>query len=64
MVPAVASGVGRPHFLIERQQLEYLTSLGFSWSRVAILLGVSRMTVYRYVLFFFIIAAEVKSIED
>ena len=28
-VPAVASGVGRPHFLIEWQQLEYLTSLAF-----------------------------------
>ena len=43
-----ASGVGRP-FQIQKEQLEYLSSLGFSWTEIATLLGVSRMTIYRYV---------------
>ncbi len=38
---------GRPRFIISRHQLEYLASLSFTWSEVASLLGVSRMTVYR-----------------
>ena len=44
-----ASGVGRPPFQIQKEQLEYLSSLGFSWTEIATLLGVSRMTIYRYV---------------
>ncbi len=42
-------GRGRPRFNVSREQLEYLSSLGFSWSEIASILGVSRMTVYRYV---------------
>lgn len=38
---------GRPRFDIERDQLEYLASMGFSWTKIADILGVSRMTVYR-----------------
>ena len=39
---------GRPRFDISQSQLEYLASLSFSWSEIASLLGVSRMTIYRY----------------
>jgi len=39
---------GRPRFDINKDQLEYLFSLGFKWTKVAALLGVSRMTIYRY----------------
>lgn len=38
---------GRPRFQVQKEQLEYLSSLGFSWSAIAALLGVSRMTIYR-----------------
>ena len=38
---------GRPPFGIRRSQLEYLHSLGFTWTEMATLLGVSRMTLYR-----------------
>lgn len=38
---------GRPRFVIQREQLLYLASLGFSWTSISSLLGVSRMTVYR-----------------
>lgn len=40
-------GVGRPRFNITKEQLQYLSSMSFSWSQIATLLGVSRMTVYR-----------------
>lgn len=40
---------GRPRFDIDRGQLEYLLSVSFNWSEIAALLGVSRMTLYRYV---------------
>ncbi len=43
----VSSGIGRPLFQITKQQLEYLSSLGFQWKEIAALLGVSRMTIYR-----------------
>lgn len=39
---------GRPKFDIEKEQLEYLVSLSFSWNEIASLLCVSRMTLYRY----------------
>lgn len=39
---------GRPRFQIEREQLEYLRSLSFSWSNIAAMLGISRMTLYRH----------------
>ena len=38
---------GRPAFGIARNQLEHLHSLGFTWVKMATLLGVSRMTLYR-----------------
>ena len=41
------AGRGRPTFDISREQLEYLASLLFTWSQIAALLGVSRMTIYR-----------------
>jgi len=34
-------------FDISREQIEYLSSLGFKWVEIAALLGVSRMTIYR-----------------
>lgn len=39
--------LGRPRFDVSSGQLEYLSSLLFTWTEVAALLGVSRMTVYR-----------------
>lgn len=48
-VTAMPTGVqGRPRFQISQEQLEYLHSLSFSWSDVSDMLGVSRMTIYRY----------------
>ena len=41
------NGPRRPMLLITEDQLEYLRSLNFSWSQIAELLGVSRMTIYR-----------------
>ena len=38
---------GRPRFYISRGQLQYLRSLSFSWSAIADILMVSRMTLYR-----------------
>ncbi len=35
---------GRPRFDISREQLEHLSSMSFSWSEIADLLGVSRST--------------------
>ena len=48
-LPVVSVGPGRPRFEIGKEQLQYLSSLGFSWTAVASLLGVSRMTIYRYI---------------
>jgi DNA-directed RNA polymerase specialized sigma subunit len=45
---SASSSQGRPQFQITKEQLEYLSSLGFKWKEIAALLGVSRMTVYRY----------------
>ena len=42
-----ASGPGRPRFSITREQLQYLSSMSFSWTQIADILGVSRMTIYR-----------------
>lgn len=38
---------GRPRFEVSSEQIEYLHSLCFSWTDIASLLGVSRMTLYR-----------------
>ena len=48
-VGTLRTGPGRPRFDISKEQLEYLSSLSFKWNEIALLLGVSRMTVYRYV---------------
>lgn len=37
---------GRPYFLIPREQLVSLRELGFSWSKIAQLVGVSRRTIF------------------
>ena len=47
-------GRGRPRFDVSRSQLEYLASLSFKWTEIACILGVSRMTLYRYVHVFFV----------
>ena len=38
---------GRPRFDISQDQLEYLSSMSFTWTQIASMLGVSRMTIYR-----------------
>ncbi len=38
---------GRPRLCITRNQIEYLKSLAFTWSDMASVIGVSRMTIYR-----------------
>lgn len=48
-------GRGRPKFKIDREQLVYLSSLNFSWTEIAHLMGVSRMTIYRLVCIFLLI---------
>ena len=48
-VSTLRAGPGRPRFDISKEQLEYLSSLSFKWNEIAVLLGVSRMTIYRYV---------------
>lgn len=46
-VVRVEGAQGRPRFDIKESQLEYLASLSFSWTQIASLLQVSRMTIYR-----------------
>ena len=43
----VRRGRGRPVFNISRDQLEYLSSLNFTWTEISSILGISRNTVYR-----------------
>ena len=38
--------IGRPRLGIGRDRLEYFVSLSFNWTRIAAILGISRMTVY------------------
>ena len=38
---------GRPRFIVSCEQLLYLRSLSFTWTEIASLLGVSRMTIFR-----------------
>ena len=48
--PVTHSGsLGRPRFEISKDQLIYLSSLSFTWTDIAALLCVSRMTIYRFV---------------
>ena len=46
-VNVVSHQRGRPRFEITKEQLLFLSSLSFTWSDIASLLGVSRMTIYR-----------------
>ena len=39
---------GRPSFRVDKAQVEYLMSLSFKWTEIAAVLGISRMTLYRY----------------
>ena len=48
-VERTVRGRGRPQFNISKEQLLHLSSLNFTWSEIASLLGVSRMTIYRFV---------------
>ena len=41
--------LGRPEFEISKDQPIYLASLSFTWTDIAALLCVSRMTIYRFV---------------
>ena len=45
--PLLRSSRGRPRFDITREQLIYLASMSFTWTGIAKMLGVSRMTIYR-----------------
>jgi len=45
-MPLVSTRLGRPRFDISQEQLIYLYSLSFSWSQIAAMLGMSRMTLY------------------
>ena len=55
---------GRPCFGVKREQLIYLASLGFSWTSIASLLGVSRMTVYRRRVEYDLLADPVNTLND
>lgn len=46
--PLVHSRHGRPRFDISREQLQHLRSLSFSWTAIADMLKVTRMTIYRW----------------
>lgn len=41
------AGRGRPKFHVTKEQLQYLRSLSFSWTAIAKMLSISRMTLYR-----------------
>ena len=41
-------GRGKPQFQVSKSQVEYLASLSFKWTEIASILGLSRMTLYRY----------------
>lgn len=38
---------GRPRFRVTKPQIESLREIGFSWTKIAALIGVSRVTLYR-----------------
>ena len=41
-------GRGRPQVQVSKSKVEYLASLSFKWTEIASILGLSRMTLYRY----------------
>ena len=46
--PVLSTGrPGRPRFNISSDQLQYLSSMSFTWADIASMFGVSRMTIYR-----------------
>lgn len=59
LVGSTVRGRGRPRFNISKEQLVHLLSLDFTWSEIASLLGVSRMTIYRLEVFFLIILCNI-----
>lgn len=46
-VPRIIDGRGRPRAVVSAEQLLHLRSLNFSWTRIAELLGISRVTLFR-----------------
>ena len=46
-MPRVVDGQGRPRAVVSQQQLLYLRSFNFSWTHIADLIGVSRVTLFR-----------------
>jgi len=55
----VATGTpGRPRFDVSKNQLAYLASLHFSWTEIAVLLRVSRSTLYRCIIRLFNISCK------
>ena len=57
-------GHGRPRFQISKEQLQYLHSLSFSWTAIADMLMVSRMTVYQRRVEFGLLVEPQSSISD
>ena len=55
---------GRPRFDVQREQLLFLASLGFSWTSIASILGVIRMTVYRRRAEYNLLADPVNTLND
>ena len=43
----LSGGHGQLRFDVSKEQVEYLSSMQFTWSEIAALLGVSRSTLYR-----------------
>ena len=63
--PSLMSGhPGRPRFDISKEQLEYLYSLSFSWTDIAQMLGVSRMTIYRRRVEYSMMSEPLNSVSD
>ena len=63
-IQSTISQRGRPRLEITRDQLQYLSSLSFSWTHIANILGVSRMTIYRRRLEFDMVNEAVRSPSD
>ncbi len=55
---------GRPKFCVTADQLSYLASLSFTWTHIAKMLGISRMTLYRRRVEFGMAAHEGQVIRD
>ena len=42
----LSGGLGRPKYVIKREQLLFLRDLRFTWTRIALMYGISRRTLY------------------